>query len=69
MSQKKPTDCIIVNGLEVSSLEGGNFYGLPEVYTQKEIPVSKDHVSKQKDLEKWPHLKDVCQALMLILIS
>ncbi|TWW55967.1 hypothetical protein D4764_09G0010170 [Takifugu flavidus] len=60
MSQKKPTDCIIINGLEVSSLEGGNFYGLPDVYTQKEIPVSKDHIPKQKDLEKWPHLKDVC---------
>ncbi|XP_061160072.1 uncharacterized protein LOC133170892 isoform X1 [Syngnathus typhle] len=59
MGQEKPTDSIVVSGLEVSSLEGKLFYGLPDVYTQKEIPVSKGHIPKQKDVKKWPHLKDV----------
>ncbi|KAI2645448.1 Gag-Pol polyprotein [Labeo rohita] len=59
MGQEKPIDSLVIKGLEVSSLEGKDFYELPDIYTQEEIPVSKDHIPRQRDVEKWPHLKDV----------
>ena len=33
---------------------------LKQVKTVKEIPISKSCVPKQVDLDKWPHLRDVC---------
>ncbi len=49
----------MVKDLEVCSLDGKEFIKLPDVYTQQEIPVYKEHIPKQKDIRKWPYLQDV----------
>ena len=32
---------------------------LPEIYTHKDIPVSKENIPVQEDLEEWPHLHGI----------
>ncbi len=59
MGQKKPINTLVVKDLEVCSLDGKEFIKLPEVYTQQEIPVDKEHIPKQKDIRKWHYLQDV----------
>lgn len=49
----------IVTGLEICSLDGNQFIELSEVYSQKDIPVSKDNIPRQGDVDCWPHLKEV----------
>ncbi|XP_046564200.1 uncharacterized protein LOC124273030 [Haliotis rubra] len=49
----------LVCGLEVSNYTGGTFIELPRVYSKDEIPVSKDHIPNQGDIEQWEHLIDV----------
>lgn len=46
-------------GLEVGSLDGKHFIELPEVFSQKTIPVSKDSIPRQEDVDVWTHLKEV----------
>lgn len=49
----------IVAGLEISSLDSNQFVELSEVYSQKNIPVAKDNIPRQEDIDSWPHLKEV----------
>ena len=49
----------IVTGLEISSMDGNQFVELSEVYSQKDIPVTKDNIPRQEDIDSWPHLKEV----------
>lgn len=49
----------IVNGLEISSLDGDEFIELSEVFSQKNIPVTKDNIPRQEGVNGWPHLKEV----------
>lgn len=49
-----------MSGLEISSLDGDEFVQLPDVFTQRTIPVHKGNIPQQKDLERWPYLKEVC---------
>lgn len=35
------------------------FNSVTEVYTQTEIPVSRNHIPTQKVLSKWPYLNEV----------
>lgn len=44
-----------LTGLEISNLIGKQFYDLPEVYTQKRMPVSTDNIIKEEELAKWPY--------------
>ena len=55
MGQEKlePSHC--VTGLEISELRRENFVKLPEVYTQDALPVSKNNVPRQRDIEKWEY--------------
>lgn len=49
----------VVTGLEVAGLDGEVYCDLPNAYTQECMPVHKGNIPCQKDLRKWPHLKDV----------
>lgn len=40
-------------------LDGSGYINLPEVYTQTKIPVSKENLVTQSDLEKWPYLSGI----------
>ncbi|KAK0145450.1 hypothetical protein N1851_015638 [Merluccius polli] len=48
-----------LRGLEISSLTGKHYYDLPEVYTQKMMPVNIDNIIKEEELAKWPYLDGV----------
>lgn len=59
MGQERVVPTYSLFGIEVSSLEGKCFYPLPEVLTQKEMPVSPDDIATAVDLERWPYLSKV----------
>ncbi|KAL2102335.1 hypothetical protein ACEWY4_001503 [Coilia grayii] len=59
MGLERAVNTYRVNGLEVSSLDGTEFIHLPEVFTQSRIPVSHANIVTDKDIQKWPYLKDV----------
>ncbi|KAJ8369700.1 hypothetical protein SKAU_G00097280 [Synaphobranchus kaupii] len=57
MGDEKSVSSYIVRGLEVSSLEDNNFLKLPDVFSQSTIPVNKENVPLQEDVDRWPYLK------------
>lgn len=59
MGQKKVVNTQIISDLEVSGLEANYFIDLPDVLTQKNMPVSTINVPRQHDIKQWPHLKGV----------
>ncbi|KAL7868352.1 hypothetical protein SRHO_G00097360 [Serrasalmus rhombeus] len=59
MNEEKPACTYVVAGLEVSSFSGDEYIDLPEVFTQRVIPVGKENIPKQKDLERWPYLNKI----------
>ena len=40
-------------------VEGNTFLALSKVYTQNKIPVTRENIPTQKELKKWPYLKEV----------
>nr|XP_040038592.1 uncharacterized protein LOC120822745 [Gasterosteus aculeatus aculeatus] len=59
MSPKTSVSTYIVNGLEVASLNGTRYYSLPNVYTQKKMPVDTANIIKPEDLSQWPYLDHI----------
>ncbi|KAG1936405.1 hypothetical protein F2P79_018737 [Pimephales promelas] len=59
MGQEKVVGSHIVSDLEVAELDGDCFCELPDIYTQKNMPVHRGNIPRQKDLQRWPHLKHV----------
>lgn len=59
MAQEKPIKSGLVSGLEVSELNGMTFIPLPDVYTQKFMPVTKENIPTQEDIKQWPYLSEV----------
>lgn len=43
----------------MGNIDGSMFIELPTVYTQADIPVSKDNLLTQNDLKRWPYLSGV----------
>lgn len=46
-------------GLEVSDMDSNEFYALPEVITQKKMPVTAADMVTPEDLANWPYLSRV----------
>lgn len=59
MGQEKVASSHIVSGLEVAGLKCDNFCELPKTFTQECMPVHRGNIPRQRDLQRWPHLKDV----------
>lgn len=59
MSSTKQVKSCLLRDLEVSGLEESNFINLPKVFTQKTIPVTREIIPTQKDIDKWPHLQEI----------
>ena len=53
------TPCYKVSGMEVCGLNEDCYISLPAVLTQVSLPVSREHVPSQEDIERWPHLSPV----------
>ena len=52
-------DSFLVHDLEVTDLDENYIVKLPILYTREEIPVSKDDIPSQEDVDRWPHLGSV----------
>ena len=59
MSNEKRVPTYVVSGLEISGLDGDSFTQLPDVFTQKEMPVTADSIPSKQDLARWPYLQKV----------
>nr|XP_055033829.1 uncharacterized protein LOC129422128 [Misgurnus anguillicaudatus] len=59
MNSKQRVESYVLTDLEVSGLEENNFIELPKVFTQMSIPVSKENIPQQRDVDKWPYLSEV----------
>lgn len=56
MGQTAVSSAYSLVGLEVSDLDSNDFYALPEVITQKKMPVTVEDMVTPEDLAKWPYL-------------
>lgn len=59
MGQEKLVGCCIVSDLEVAGLESDLYCDLPDVFTQKKIPVYRSNIPQEQDLVRWPYLRGV----------
>lgn len=59
MGQEQSVSCNAVTNLEISGIGSNNFFALPEVYTQRDMPVNSDNIVTQKELSNWPYLDRV----------
>ena len=59
MSHEKPVRSQIVSGLEISSLDGDEFFKLPETLSQPKIPVTHKHIPTEEAVRKWTYLERV----------
>ena len=58
MDSSKDVDTALVNDLVVSDLDENVAILLPEVLSRPAMPVGRDEIPKQKDVEQWSHLQD-----------
>ncbi len=59
MAQERSVPTSIISGLEVSALNDKKFVPLPDVFTQKEMPVTTDNIHRPEELSQWPYLKNI----------
>ena len=59
MGQEKLEPSYHLSGLEVCGLKENIYIDLPEIYTHRDIPVSKENIPVQDDLKGWPHLHGI----------
>ncbi|CAC5406217.1 unnamed protein product [Mytilus coruscus] len=59
MGNTQTLNTFAINGLQVSSLSMEHVVDLPKVYTKANMPVSKEHIPTQQEIEKWTHLESV----------
>lgn len=52
-------DSSVVDGLEISGVSGECYYPLSKVCTLKGMPVSTANIISERELRKWPYLKEV----------
>ena len=57
MGSSKDVDTALVNDLLVSDLDENVAILLPEVLSRPAMPVGRDEIPKQKDVERWSHLQ------------
>lgn len=59
MSQKKIVNAHFVSGFKMSCMDENYFIDLPDVFTQKDMPVSKLNIPRQEDVNQWSYLRNV----------
>ena len=57
MDSCNDVDSLVVTNLEVSDLDENVVISLPEVLSRPSMPVVKDEIPKQEDVERWVHLQ------------
>ncbi|XP_035983633.1 uncharacterized protein LOC118557555 [Fundulus heteroclitus] len=59
MGHKDIVSTNIISGLQVAAFDKNDFIELPDVMTQKRMPVSKRNVPQQEDINQWPYLQSI----------
>ena len=59
MSHETSVPTYVISGLEISGLKENNFIPLPDVFTQREMPVTSENIPTKQDLARWPYLEKV----------
>ncbi|XP_014849351.1 PREDICTED: uncharacterized protein LOC106921875 isoform X1 [Poecilia mexicana] len=59
MGQEKVVGSNIVSDLEIAGLNEDIFSELPDVFTQRSMPVHYSNIPLQEDLARWSHLKNL----------
>lgn len=59
MGQETSVSTHVFTELETSGLNENNFVDLPQVFSQREIPVKRENIQQQKDAKKWKYLDEV----------
>lgn len=59
MGSEKKVNTHVLSELEVCGLEEENYIHLPQVFTQPSIPVKKENIPLQRDVDQWPYLHGV----------
>ncbi|XP_035989441.1 uncharacterized protein LOC118561455 [Fundulus heteroclitus] len=59
MGHKDIVSTNIISGLQVAAFNKNDFIQLPDVMTQKRMPVSKRNVPQQEDINQWPYLQSI----------
>ena len=57
--RNSPVDSYLVRDLVVSDLDHNDFVKLHVLYSRPEIPVNKEDIPTQEDIDLWPHLNGV----------
>ena len=52
------TDCSVVN-LEIFDLDEEHSVELPKVFSRPSLPISRESISDQLDVNRWPHLQGI----------
>lgn len=47
---------LVQGNLQVGNVDGSSFLDLPTVYVKAELPVTRDDIPTQEDIDKWTHL-------------
>lgn len=59
MGQEKLKPSNHLSGLEVCGVKENIYIDLPEIYSHRDIPVSKENIPEQDDLKRWPQLHGI----------
>ncbi|GAA6227198.1 uncharacterized protein LOC115787620, partial [Lates japonicus] len=59
MGQETVVPTYSITDLEVAGLDGNDFYSLPEVLSQRKMPVTTNNIVTTEELDKWSYLSDV----------
>lgn len=59
MGQEKVVDSYKLSDLEVAGLDSDSFCDLPEIFTQRSMPVHRGNIPCSKDLQRWLHLRHI----------
>ena len=52
------TECSVVN-LEILDLNEEHMVELPKVFSRPNLPISRENVANQHDVDRWPHLRGI----------
>ncbi|XP_071964267.1 uncharacterized protein [Antedon mediterranea] len=47
----------IISNIVISNLNGDNEFRLPNIYSKNKLPVTKEHIPTQDDVNRWDHLR------------
>lgn len=59
MGNSQKLNAYVINGLQVAGIASKQVVDLPNVYTKEFMPVTKEHIPTQDEIQKWPHLASI----------